>query len=75
MAELERTRPAQTKVVQLEEIRTAEEELRRGGDVAVLLRTYYQADVILVPLERYVGAAVSAYDDYVQQEIDRGRGK
>jgi hypothetical protein len=75
MTELERTRPAHTRVAQLGEVRAAEEEIRHGGDVTALLSTYYEADVVLVGLERYVGAAVSAYDDYVQQEIDRARGK
>jgi hypothetical protein len=29
---------------------------------------------VLTSLERYGGDAVSAHDDYIQQEIDRARG-
>jgi hypothetical protein len=75
MAELERRRPPEARVARLSELPPIEERLRRGGDVAMLLSAYYEADVILGLLERYVGDAVSAYDQYVQDEIDRARGK
>jgi hypothetical protein len=74
MNELKRTAPAETTVAQLADVRVAQAAVANGADVAAVLRAYYDADVVLTRLERYVGDAVSAYDDYIQQEIDRARG-
>jgi hypothetical protein len=66
IAELERTRPPEMKVARLDEVRAGEDELRTGGDVAVVLSGYYEADVVLTTLERYAGEAVSAYDQHIE---------
>ena len=58
MDELERTAPAETKVAELADVRVAQGELENGGDVAAVLRTYYDADVVLRLLEQYVGDAL-----------------
>jgi hypothetical protein len=58
----------------LADIRKVSERLPRKRSSAVILRTYSQADEELSVIEGYIDEAVAAFDDHVNNEVDRLRG-
>jgi hypothetical protein len=57
------------------DIRKVAKRLPMKRSSASILQAYRQADEELSGIERYIDEAVAAYDEAVNQEIDRRRGK
>ncbi len=67
--------PATVSMAALADARQAAGLLREERNPSLILTTYEKADAALSILEGYIERAVWAYDEYINNEIDRRRGK
>jgi hypothetical protein len=67
--------PATTSLADLEKVRMVHEKISASVDSTEILTLYREADVLLTPLETYIGEAAEAWDREIQMQIDIARGK